>query len=73
MEGRSQKVGCYCAACTEVGRALFTTPELSDSGNHLLLRAGKASVSAEVWLHPVLGASHKENLGHRRSHTDVWS
>lgn len=25
---------------------------------------------SHVWLRPVLGASHKENLSHRRSHTD---
>lgn len=38
-----RKARCLCAAYTEVGRTLFTAPELSDSSNRLLLRAGKPS------------------------------
>lgn len=38
-----RKARCLCAAYTEVGRTLFTAPELSDSSSHLLLRAGKPS------------------------------
>lgn len=46
LGSRSGKVRCYHAAGADVGRTLITTPELSDSVNHLLLRAGKSSISS---------------------------
>lgn len=46
LGSRSWEVRCYHAAGADIGRTLITTPELSDSVNHLLLRAGKSPISS---------------------------
>ena len=46
LGSRSWKVRCYRAAGADIGRTLITTPELSDSVNHFLLRAGKSPISS---------------------------
>lgn len=66
LERQVRKGSHLHAAWTEVGATLLTAPELSHSG-HQLRHVTRGKV-------PCVAASRaKENLDHRRSHTDLWS